>query len=166
MPSYLTRHHLHHAHQSVNRVLRDMEQHKSITHRTIGAGIGILEVNAGAFAAGVAGGRWGDVGYQGVPLDAASGLALHAIALATGGEYAAHAHNFANGLLAAWTMRAGVTVGMQWRQKIGLSPVAMSLPGAPATSGLRSMSTGATRGPLTQVELAAMAQAMPRRRAA
>jgi hypothetical protein len=167
MPSYLTRRDLQYAHSAVSRALRDPDK-KTMTESVVGVGLSALEVNAGAFAGGVMGGRWGSVDLYGVPADAASGLALHALGL-TGlaGKYGEHVHNFANGLLAAWTMRAGVTVGMLWRQKAGLSAVAMQLPGtATAGVGANVRSIRGARGALTPEELRAMAQAMPSRRAA
>lgn len=123
------------------------------------------EVVGAAAAVGVASGRFGplNIGGTPVPLDAAGGIALHLIAFwLDSGEkgLSPHLHNFGTGALAAYATKAGVGVGTSLRMKAGLSPVAVSGDGEPEQlPGATSDIVGAA-APLTEAELAALAQAV------
>jgi len=75
-------------------------------------GLQLAEV---AGAAGIAGyvntkfGQGGELTVRGVPADLVGGIGLHAAAfLGAFGRYSEHAHNLADGLVAAYVYRAGV----------------------------------------------------------
>jgi hypothetical protein len=117
------------------------------------------EVVGAATAVGVLSGRFGplNIGGTPVPLDAAGGIALHLIGFWLDSGLSPHLHNFGNGVLAAYGAKAGVGMGTSLRMKAGLSPVAVSGDGEP------EQLPGATSGaaaPLTEAELAALAQAV------
>ncbi len=129
-----------------------------------------VEVNAGALAVGVACGRYGALHLKGstIPLDLAAGVALHGAAFfGLAGRYGEHAHNFADGVLAAYTTKFGIGLGTKMRADKGLPP-AMTVSGDDAPR--MGYDPHAARGqmhrpaphhvgadPLTEAELAAMA---------
>lgn len=139
-----------------------------------------IEVNAGALAVGVACGRYGALHLKGstIPLDLAAGVAIHGAAFfGLAGRYGEHAHNVADGVLAAYVTKFGIGLGTKMRADKGLPP-AMTVSGddEPARMGYdpraargqihrpehpsqsqRSQHAHVGNEPLTEAELAAMA---------
>jgi hypothetical protein len=128
-------------------------------------------VNAGALGVGVACGRYGALHLQGstIPLDLAGGVALHGVAFfGLAGRYGEHLHSLADGVLAAYTTKAGIGIGTEMRANKGLPP-AMTVSGsgnvqprmgaAPPSHQVATGTNGLHVGnePLTEAELAAMA---------
>ncbi|MDX2086370.1 MAG: hypothetical protein SFX73_00915 [Kofleriaceae bacterium] len=71
---------------------------------------------AGMFA--VLNGRTGGVQLLGVPLDLASGIAMHAFGLLGGaGRHAEHVHNMGDGALASFAVTLGQEVGSRMRRE-------------------------------------------------
>ncbi|MDX2088357.1 MAG: hypothetical protein SFX73_10930 [Kofleriaceae bacterium] len=96
---------------------------------------------AGMF--GVLNGRTGGVQLLGVPLDLASGVALHAFGLLGGaGRHSDHVHNMADGALASFAVSLGTEVGARMRREalaartgVGTFPAQAGPTGGGAASG-------------------------------
>jgi len=126
-----------------------------------------VTVNAGALAVGVACGRYGALHLKGstIPLDLAGGVLLHGAAFfGIAGRYGEHAHNFADGVLAAYTTKHGIGMGTKMRADKGLPP-AMTVSGIDSEAPRMGydiphhVGNGLHVGnePLTEAELAGMA---------
>jgi hypothetical protein len=120
-----------------------------------------LEIGGAALASGVIKGRFGAVSLGPVPADLLAGVALHVLGFAgLAGKYDRDLHNFGDGVLAGYLVQLGAGFGTQWRIKSGLSPFATS--GTQLSGGwhMAAGAIGAANAPLTEAELAAMAQAV------
>lgn len=159
----LTRRDLEQAYDQVASASRFARGHRAQGERIARHAIQGVEVLAGAAASGFIAGRYGAphlmIGGTALPLDAAAGAGLHALAFfGLFGNYDEHVHNFANGVLAQYVARWGVGYGTHLREKAGLPRVAGTgrgsapMTGAPAPAAMRG-----GRGPLTAAELAAIA---------
>jgi len=147
------------ANRHMGRIKRDPDRGES---SVLGKLLATGEVVGAAAAVGVASGRFGplNIGGTPVPIDAAGGIALHLIGFWLDSGLSPHLHNFGNGALAAYATKAGVGVGTSLRMKAGLSPVSVSGDGDPQQlPGATSDIIGAA-APLTEAELAALAQAV------
>lgn len=91
----------------------------------IGQGLQLCEVGGASFAWSYANQRFGDVTpgvggelkVVGVPADLAAAVALHGLAfLGAAGKYGEHAHNLADGSLAAYLARMGQKMGAEARK--------------------------------------------------
>lgn len=84
---------------------------KEKTEEAMAHGLQLVEVAGACGLAGYLNTKMGDNGeYQirGVPADLLAGIGLHALAfLGAAGKYGEHAHNVADGLVAAYAYRAG-----------------------------------------------------------
>jgi hypothetical protein len=118
-----------------------------------------LEIGAAALASGVVKGRFGAVSLGPVPADLLAGVALHVLGFAgLAGKYDDDLHNFGDGVLAGYLVQLGAGFGTQWRIKSGGTPFA----GTELSGGWHESAgaMGAAQAPLTEAELAAMAQAV------
>jgi hypothetical protein len=103
-----------HAYGNLERVKAHMAKVKEKGEEAIGQGIQLAEVAGAAGIAGYVNAKFGtDTGNElqikGVPADLLTGIGLHALAFLGGaGKHATHAHNVADGLVAAYAYRAGV----------------------------------------------------------
>lgn len=118
------------------------------------------EIGAGALAAGVMSGRFGNMELFGViPSDLLVGLGLHALGfLNVLGKYGSDVHNVADGVLASYFVKLGVGLGTSWRVSAGLGAIRLS--GADGYGMPDQMGQGnawAQGGGLTEQDLAAMA---------
>jgi len=135
------------------------------------------EVLAGAAAVGVASGRFGplNIANTPIPLDLVGGIGGHLLGFWIGGKTSDHIHNFSNGVLAGYVTKLGVGVGNTLRAKAGQVPfttmgegeeILSSFSGERARmhGGMPAYGAGAetgaapSGGPLTEAELAALAQ--------
>jgi hypothetical protein len=96
------------AHGLESRIARMKEKgEEAMSH-----GLQMAEVAGASAAAGYANAKFGTNGelqFKGVPADLLGGIGLHALAFLGGaGKYGEHAHNLADGLIAAYAYRAGV----------------------------------------------------------
>lgn len=72
-----------------------------------------VEVGSSAFALGVVHGRYGPRDIMGIPLDLATAVGLHGLALlGVGGEMKTHMHAFGNGALASYLNTVGRGLGV------------------------------------------------------
>lgn len=173
----LTRRDIEDAYRTVSETNRRMRDYQGKAEGGVGVVVRSLGVMAGAGAVGVLSGRFGALRFadkgmlSNVPLDAAAGLAIHAAGLfGVAGRHSEHLHNFADGVLAAYVTKFAVGYGATMRQKAGLAPI-------PVTAGVAAGHVGPTDArqlpaqaanvhatssrpkPLSEAELAAMAQA-------
>lgn len=139
--------------------LRDSQRRLSGRGETItGHVVQSVEVAAGALANGVVSGRFGNV-YLGkdqvqVPVDLLVGLGGHALAFfGFAGKYDEHLHNFSDGFLAGYLTKVGAGLGAKLAMKAGKAPHVFSGNG-------NGGALPPKRGPLTEAELVAMAQAV------
>jgi hypothetical protein len=132
------------------------------------------EVLAGAAIVGVASGRFGPLNIPGtpVPVDLAGGVGAHLLAFWLDTPDAMHLHNVANGILAGYVTKLGVGVGAKLRTKAGYSPFTLQdVTGAEEPMepmmlaqpqfdivGRNVRTSGNSAAPLTEAELAALAQ--------
>ena len=110
----------------------------------------VLEVCAGAFAAGFARGRWGKVEVGGVPVDLGAGVLLHLLALSgVSPEHGKSLHNLAEGALATYFATWGAAAGRRVRLGEELIPFS-SLPfgGAPGWDKAEAKSAKGSNGAL------------------
>ncbi len=176
----ITRRDIEDAYSAASAAHRHVQGIKGKGESVVGQLVQTVEVNAGALAVGVACGRYGALHLQGstIPLDLAGGVALHGAAFfGLAGRYCEHVHNFADGVLAAYTTKFGIGLGTQMRADKGLPP-AMTVSGlgeggfrmgasherrlphaahAPRT-GHQARAPHVGNEPLTEAELASMAQ--------
>ena len=170
----ITRRDIEDAYSAASAAHRHVQGIKGKGESVAGSLVQTVEVNAGALAVGVACGRYGALHLQGssIPLDLAGGVLIHGAAFfGLAGRYGEHAHNFADGVLAAYTTKFGIGLGTKMRADKGLPP-AMTVSGsdqpqyrmggqAPhqvGTNGLhRTSGQHVGEEPLTEAELAAMA---------
>lgn len=174
----LTRRDIEDAYRTVSETNRRMRDYQGKAEGGVGVVVRSLGVMAGAGAVGVLSGRFGALRFadkgmlSNVPLDAAAGLAIHAAGIfGIAGRHSEHLHNFADGVLAAYVTKFAVGYGATMRQKAGLAPIpvtagtgrvgptdARQLP-AQAASHANIHATSSRPKPLSEAELAAMAQA-------
>lgn len=183
----ITRRDIEHAHAMGKRALAQTDKMKEQGESIVGHLSQSLEIGVGALGFGVLAGRYGAVNLGPVPLDLASGLAMHLLGFAgVAGKYADHLHNFGDGALASYWVKLGAGFGTAWRMKGGMSPFAAPAPAASGetarmhggmpvpnagyryptpygqggtfTPGAYTTSMGASR--LTEAELASMAQSL------
>jgi len=183
----ITRRDIEHAHALGKRALAQTDKMKEQGESIVGHLSQSIEIGVGALGFGVLAGRYGAVNLGPVPLDLASGLAMHLLGFAgVAGKYADHLHNFGDGALASYWVKLGAGFGTAWRMKGGMSPFAAPAPGASGetarmhggmpvpnagyypqayghrggtfTPGAYTTSMGASR--LTEAELASMAQSL------
>ncbi len=173
----LTRRDIEDAYRTVSETNRRMRDYQGKAEGGVGVVVRSLGVMAGAGAVGVLSGRFGALRFadkgmlSNVPLDAAAGLALHAAGIfGIAGRHSEHLHNFADGVLAAYVTKFAVGYGATLRQKAGLAPIpvtagvgqvgptdARQLPAA--ANNIHATSNMSRPKPLSEAELAAMAQA-------
>jgi hypothetical protein len=131
----ITRRDIEHAHALGKRALAQTDKMKEQGESIVGHISQSVEIGVGALGFGVLAGRYGAVNLGPVPLDLASGLAMHLLGFAgVAGKYADHLHNFGDGALASYWVKLGAGFGTAWRMKGGLSPFAAAAP-APGASG-------------------------------
>lgn len=170
----ITRRDIEDAYSAASAAHRHVQGIKDTGESVMGSIVQTVEVNAGALAVGVACGRYGALHLQGstIPLDLAGGVIIHGAAFfGLAGRYSEHAHNFADGVLAAYTTKFGIGLGTEMRAKKGLAP-AMTVSGsgnAQPRMGAAPPAQHHMHGhhhkpvphvgdePLTEAELAAMA---------
>jgi len=174
----ITRRDIEDAYSAASAAHRHVQGIKGKGESVAGSLVQTVEVNAGALAVGVACGRYGALHLQGssIPLDLAGGVLIHGAAFfGLAGRYGEHAHNFADGVLAAYTTKFGIGLGTKMRADKGLPP-AMTVSGndggfrmgAQGQSaghrqdgahriGTNGLNTHVGEEPLTEAELAAMA---------
>lgn len=164
----ITRRDIEDAYSAASAAHRHVQGIKGKGESVAGTLMKTVTVNAGALAVGVACGRYGALHLKGstIPLDLAGGVLLHGAAFfGIAGRYGEHAHNFADGVLAAYTTKFGIGLGTKMRADKGLPP-AMTVSGsdgpdyrmgyeAPPQVGTNGLHVG--NEPLTEAELAAMA---------
>jgi hypothetical protein len=93
-----------------------------------------------------------------VPADLLAGVALHALGFAgIAGKYDDDLHNFGDGVLSGYFVQLGAGFGAQWAEKSGAAPHRFS---GGLDSQIVAGAMGAANSPLTEAELAAMAQAV------
>lgn len=173
----ITRRDIEDAYSAASAAHRHVQGIKGKGESVVGSLLQTVEVNAGALAIGVACGRYGALHLQGssIPLDLAGGVFLHGMAFfGLAGRYGEHLHNVADGVLAAFTTKAGIGIGTEMRSKAGLPP-AMTVSGSgnpqpqhpnhghhmhPHHAPPHQVGPAPHVGdePLTEAELAAMAQ--------
>lgn len=174
----LTRRDIEDAYRTVSETNRRMRDYQGKAEGGVGVVVRSLGVMAGAGAVGVLSGRFGALRFadkgilSNVPLDAAAGLAIHAAGIfGVAGRHSEHLHNFADGVLAAYVTKFAVGYGATLRQKANLPPIPVTagtgrvgptdvrqLP-AQAASHANIHATSSRPKPLSEAELAAMAQA-------
>jgi hypothetical protein len=119
------------------------------------------EIGAGALAAGVMSGRFGNMDLFGViPSDLLVGLGLHALGfLGVLGKWDSDVHNVGDGVLASYFVKLGVGLGTSWRSNAGLGAFTSGdgYVGAPDQMGQGYGSEWSQGGGLTEQDLAAMA---------
>lgn len=171
----ITRRDIDDAYSAASAAHRHVQGLRGKGESVMGQVIQTVEVQAGALAIGVACGRYGALHLKGssVPLDMAAGVALHGAAFfGLFGRHGEHAHNLADGVLAAYTTKVGIGIGTKMRADKGLPP-AMTVSGSDGLSaphwqapqfgaggGTDKMgSNGLNVGedPLTEAELASLA---------
>lgn len=118
-----------------------------------------FEVTLGAGLVGVLSGKFGSadlhVGGKAIPMDLLGGLAGLGVSLFMENEAASeHLSNFSVGVLAGFATKYGVGVGKTWAAKPGNA--------LPSIAGVVNMlgSSNQAPAPLTEAELAKMAQAI------
>lgn len=175
----LTRRDIEDAYRTVSETNRRMRDYQGKAEGGVGVIVRSLGVMAGAGTVGVLSGRFGALRFadkgvlSNVPLDAAAGLALHAAGIfGIAGRHSEHLHNFADGVLAAYVTKFAVGYGANMRAKAGLPPVPVTAgigrvgpttpggtPQLPAQASSHAQHAVSRQKPLTEAELAAMAQA-------
>lgn len=178
MALHITRRDIEEAH----RYARDSVGRLQSSRQSAGVGGKVVrsaEVLAGAAGVGILSGYFGPLmlGNTPVPLDLAAGVAGHLLAF-TGlaGSFSDHLHNVSDGIMAGYAMKFGVGYGKSLAQKSGrpISPVFSGVGGQQRQSrGIGDAVKGALGGlglggaqvftgaePLSEAELAAMAQAV------
>lgn len=119
-----------------------------------------LEVGLTALGMGVLAGKYPNVSLGPVPVDLATALAAHLVGY-VGGKYlkgqSHHLHNIGDGAFASYLVKVGAGLGAGMGLKNATAPTA-SGENALRYHGMPGMNSGAA--PLTEAELAAMAQAV------
>jgi len=153
------------------RSSRDPDNGKSFADKPV---VTTVLVASGAAAVGVLTGRFGPLHFGGnpVPLDLAAAVAVHLagfVGKSFGfGSVSPYLHHIADGALAGYVTKFGVGVGTEMRKKAGEKPLNLAdISGedgrrSPAQlhEGNRMHETRRNKGPMTEAELAAMAQAV------
>lgn len=104
--------------EKLQRLKARMQTVANKANEVVEVGVRSIEVNAGAFAAGMMEGYWGaKSSIFGMPAPLVGGAAGHAIGFAMSGENAKHLHNFSDGFLAAWSCATGRGIGQQLKSK-------------------------------------------------
>lgn len=85
------------------------------------------EIIASSFSMGVINGRWNRPEFLGVPVDALSGLTLHAAGFLIDDKGGGHLHNLGDGALASYMSGLGLGVGLKMRTE-ALNPSGAQLP--------------------------------------
>jgi hypothetical protein len=120
--------------ETAEKGLRAMQRLKNMSlamREQAGQTIQTLEVNAASFGWGFARGYFAEPGKDlsilGIPMDAAAGVAGHALALFGNlGKYSEDFHNLADGSLASYTTTLGLKLGVEQKMKApaGAAPAA------------------------------------------
>jgi len=155
MALHISRRDIEQAHSMVRRA-RDVAK-KADMEGMVGQAVQSLEIGSAALGLGYLSGRYGAIGIGPVPADLAAALTLHLGGyLGVAGKYSEHLHNFGDGAWSSYLVKMGAGLGTNARLKSGQSPFTASGENARRYGGMPTMNAG---GPLTQAELAAMAQA-------
>jgi hypothetical protein len=109
------------------------------------------EVNGSAFTHALVEGYWNGVELLGVPLPLLTGSGLHILGAV--GIAPTHMHNFGDGAYASYSTTVGLGIGEDMRRKAGKPTPAA------ASEGLRLTGDSTAGAPLTDAELAALANA-------
>lgn len=122
-----------------------------------------FEVTLGAGLVGLATGKFGSadlhVGGKAIPLDLLGGLAGLGVSLFMENEAASeHLSNFSVGVLAGFATKYGAGVGKAWAEKPAGSSSLPSIAGV--VNMLGSAASNSAPAPLTEAELAKMAQSI------
>lgn len=163
MALQITRRDIEEAHSYARDAMRQVQGMRGTGENVVGNVVKTLEVAAGATAVGVATGRFGPLHLAGnpLPLDLAAAVGMHILGfMGIAGAHASHLHNFADGVLAGYMTKFGVGFGTEMRAKAGkpalnLVDIAGEEKGRPGQLYGKRASQ-----PLTESELAAMAQAV------
>jgi hypothetical protein len=174
----ITRRDIEQAHATAKRALSAADKASAKGESIVGHLTQTLEVGAGALGFGVVAGRYGAVNVLGVPVDLVSAVGVHLLAFAgIAGKYDEHLHNFGDGVLSSYLTKLGAGLGTSWRIKSGASPFSsgenarmhggmptshagtLFTPGANTGTLFTPGANTGRRGPLSEAELAAMAQA-------
>jgi len=78
-----------------------------------------VEIGTASFGLGVINGRWGRPELVGIPVDALTGLALHAAGFLVDSEAGKHMHNLGDGAIACYSAFLGTGIGAKMRQEAG-----------------------------------------------
>jgi hypothetical protein len=118
--------------EALERAEGKLERIKRASLKVAGTVMQTAETSAAGFGSGYARGRWGDTNgdlkVAGIDVDLGGAFLLHGLGyLGALGPYAEHAHNFADGLLTAWSHAQGMRMGAESRVAVGTT-----------TSGARS----------------------------
>lgn len=158
----LSRRDLDRTHAALRRHTAMAERDQARTESYMGQLTQSAEIGAGALAAGVMSGRFGNMDLFGlIPSDLLVGLGLHALGfLGVLGKWNNDVHNVGDGVLASYFVKLGVGLGTSWRISSGLG--AFTTAGADYGSSwtpgqMGSGNAWAQGGGLTEQDLAAMA---------
>lgn len=100
-----------------DKAMRAISRARGIVEKSEGViahAVQTVEVGGGAFACGVAKGRYGSVEVLGLPVDLLAGAGGHLLGFLGGGKYAEHIHNLSDGALASYLTTLGQGVGADW----------------------------------------------------
>jgi len=167
----LTRRDIEDAHRFARSASDRAKSFKETGEYVVGTITQTVEVAAGAVGVGVLTGRFGPIKIAGspIPLDLALGVTGHLLGFAgVAGKYSEHLHNFSDGVVAGWLTKWGFGMGQQWADKQGalrgqISGETARLHGGmpvPMAGYTPSFGADQTNRPLTESELASMAQAI------
>jgi len=158
----ITRRDIDEAFASAREAMTRTKRVSSYGEAIVGSAVGGLEVGAGAFANGFVTGRFGHVKLAGtpVPLDLVIGVGGKLLALmGAAGAYGEHADNLANGWLAGYFTKLGVSMGNRYRTAAGKPPISIS--GLPQVmAGSNDAPAVGAKTPATEAELTSLAMAV------
>lgn len=103
--------HLTKAQKHIDSLEKRIERAKEKGEEAMAQGLQLAEIAGASALAGYMNtkmGEGGELQFKGIPADLLAGIGLHAVAfLGVAGKYGEHAHNLADGLIAAYAYRAG-----------------------------------------------------------
>lgn len=159
MSLHITRRDLEEAFNYANKIHKTGSGLREHGEYVVGTAAAQAESGLAAFGYGVLEGRMGPVKVGPVSGDLLAGLALHLAGFSGyAGKMRGHAHNFAQGLMDGYLHRLGIGVGTTMGMAAGHTAISTTDPKGAFAVGGSAPALTAGQVPLTQAEIAALAQ--------